>query len=67
MSVLLGWRRWVVRAMWVAAAGAAGPAVAAPASGEPLYFGVSGPLTGQNAQYGAQWKAGFDLDRKSVV
>ncbi len=28
---------------------------------EPLYFGVSGPLTGPNAQYGAQWKKGFDL------
>jgi branched-chain amino acid transport system substrate-binding protein len=34
---------------------------AAPASGEPVFFGVSGPLTGPNAQYGAQWKAGFDL------
>lgn len=66
MSVLLGWRRWVVRAMWVAAAGAAGPAAAAPASGEPLYFGVSGPLTGQNAQYGAQWKAGFDLALEQI-
>lgn len=31
------------------------------ASGEPILLGVSGPLTGQNAQYGAQWKAGFDL------
>ena len=28
---------------------------------EPITFGVSGPLTGPNAQYGAQWKAGFDL------
>ncbi|MDM0104624.1 ABC transporter substrate-binding protein [Variovorax sp. J22R24] len=36
-------------------------ATAAPAAGEPVWFGVSGPLTGQNAQYGAQWKAGFDL------
>lgn len=35
--------------------------MAAPATGEPVFFGVSGPLTGQNAQYGAQWKAGFDL------
>ncbi|WP_343547939.1 ABC transporter substrate-binding protein [Ralstonia sp.] len=52
--------------MWVAAASAAGPAVAAPASGEPLYFGVSGPLTGQNAQYGAQWKAGFDLALEQI-
>ena len=36
-------------------------ALAAPATGDPVWFGVSGPLTGQNAQYGAQWKAGFDL------
>lgn len=39
---------------------------AAPASGEPVWFGVSGPLTGQNAQYGAQWKAGFDLALEDV-
>jgi branched-chain amino acid transport system substrate-binding protein len=35
-------------------------ATAAP-SGEPVMIGVSGPLTGPNAQYGAQWKKGFDL------
>jgi branched-chain amino acid transport system substrate-binding protein len=40
--------------------------LAAPASGEPVYFAVSGPLTGQNAQYGAQWKAGFDLALDTV-
>src|SRR6266704_3369229 len=28
---------------------------------EPILIGVSGPLTGQYAQYGAQWKRGFDL------
>ncbi|WP_109475975.1 ABC transporter substrate-binding protein [Paraburkholderia sp. C35] len=38
-----------------------GVASAAPAAGEPVFFGVSDPLTGPNAQYGAQWKAGFDL------
>src|SRR6516162_7043725 len=31
------------------------------ATGEPVLIGVSGPLTGQYAQYGAQWKRGFDL------
>ena len=66
MSVLLGWRRWLVSAMGVAALAAAGQTNAAPASGEPLYFGVSGPLTGQNAQYGAQWKAGFDLALEQI-
>ena len=30
-------------------------------SSEPIMLGVSGPLTGPNAQYGAQWKQGFDL------
>ena len=33
----------------------------AQVSGEPVLLGVSGPLTGPNAQYGAQWKQGFDL------
>ena len=33
------------------------PALAA----DPILAGVSGPLTGPNAQYGAQWKRGFDL------
>src|SRR5690349_14368952 len=36
-------------------------AQAEPAKGEPITMGVSGPLTGPNAQYGAQWKQGFDL------
>ena len=36
-------------------------ALAQQAAGEPVMVGVSGPLTGQNAQYGAQWKKGFDL------
>ena len=30
-------------------------------SAEPILAGVSGPLTGPAAQYGAQWKRGFDL------
>jgi branched-chain amino acid transport system substrate-binding protein len=28
---------------------------------DPVLIGVSGPLTGPAAQYGAQWKKGFDL------
>lgn len=66
MSVLREWQRWVVGAMGVVALAAAVQANAAPASGDPLYFGVSGPLTGQNAQYGAQWKAGFDLALEQI-
>lgn len=33
---------------------------AAPTTG-PVYFGVSGPVTGPNAEYGRLWKQGFDL------
>ncbi len=43
-----------------ALAAAALPFASAQAA-EPVVLGVSGPLTGPNAQYGAQWKQGFDL------
>jgi branched-chain amino acid transport system substrate-binding protein len=33
----------------------------AHAQADPILIGVSGPLTGPNAQYGLQWKQGFDL------
>jgi branched-chain amino acid transport system substrate-binding protein len=39
----------------------AASAASAQTSGDPILIGVSGPLTGPNAQYGAQWKTGFDL------
>ncbi len=43
--------------------GAAGLLVSGPvrAEGDPVVVGVSGPLTGQYAQYGADWRRGFDL------
>jgi branched-chain amino acid transport system substrate-binding protein len=37
------------------------PAGGQPAGGQPIVVGVSGPLTGQYAQYGADWQRGFDL------
>jgi len=33
---------------------------------DTVYVGVSGPLTGPNAQYGAQWKDAFDLALEQV-
>lgn len=42
-------------------------ATEAPAqSSEPIYIGVSGPLTGNNARYGAQWIKGFDLALEEI-
>lgn len=40
--------------------------VPAAATTDPIYIGVSGPLTGQNARYGAQWKKGFDLALEEI-
>ena len=52
----------LARRTLLAATAAAGalPVLRARAA-EPITAGVSGPLTGPNAQYGAQWKRGFDL------
>jgi len=57
------WRRVLGTVAALAAAWglSTGAALAAGVSGEPVVVGVSGPLTGQDAQYGEQWKRGFDL------
>jgi branched-chain amino acid transport system substrate-binding protein len=50
-------------------AGTAGLLASTPlarAASDTATIGVSGPLTGPNAQYGAQWKAGFDLALEEV-
>jgi branched-chain amino acid transport system substrate-binding protein len=44
-----------------AATAAVGARTALAADDATVTVGVSGPLTGPNAQYGAQWKASFDL------
>jgi branched-chain amino acid transport system substrate-binding protein len=49
-----------------AAAVIAGASLRPARAEEPVVLGVSGPLTGPNAQYGAQWKAGFDLALEQV-
>jgi branched-chain amino acid transport system substrate-binding protein len=43
------------------AAGAALAAIPRARAADDIVLGVSGPLTGPNAQYGAQWKDGFDM------
>jgi branched-chain amino acid transport system substrate-binding protein len=60
-------RRMVVKgslAALLAGAAASRRALAEPS--EPITLGVSGPLTGPNAQYGTQWKQGFDLALEEV-
>jgi branched-chain amino acid transport system substrate-binding protein len=49
------------RALLLAAVATPFAARAQTPAGEPVIIGVSGPLTGQYAQYGAQWRRGFDL------
>jgi len=59
---------WTIVATVLAACIA--PQVGAPAQSAPttgsIYIGVSGPLTGAMAQYGAQWKKGFDLALEEI-
>jgi branched-chain amino acid transport system substrate-binding protein len=54
-------RRFFLGAAALVVAAGTAPLRAQTAKGDPIYLGVSGPLTGPNAQYGAQWKQGFDL------
>jgi branched-chain amino acid transport system substrate-binding protein len=55
-------RRSLVKGSFAAiVAGATVSRAAFADTSEPITLGVSGPLTGPNAQYGAQWKQGFDL------
>jgi branched-chain amino acid transport system substrate-binding protein len=55
---------------WLAgifAIGLLGGLAATPSrAADPIVLGVSGPLTGSNAQYGAQWKTGFDLALEAI-
>jgi branched-chain amino acid transport system substrate-binding protein len=53
-------RRFFTGAALAAVSGAA-LTRSAFAQSDPILIGVSGPLTGANAQYGLQWKQGFDL------
>jgi branched-chain amino acid transport system substrate-binding protein len=54
---------------WLLAAQGAFVRSAAAQSGDKaaVVIGVSGPLTGQYAQYGAQWRKGFDLALDEVI
>jgi branched-chain amino acid transport system substrate-binding protein len=55
-------RRTLVKGSFAAiVTGAAMSRAVLAQSSEPILLGVSGPLTGPNAQYGTQWKQGFDL------
>jgi branched-chain amino acid transport system substrate-binding protein len=38
----------------------------AHAASDPYWVGVTGPLSGQDAQYGEQWKRGFDLALEQI-
>jgi branched-chain amino acid transport system substrate-binding protein len=50
---------------WLLLAGTIGSALVAQNS-DPILVGISGPLTGPNAQYGIAWKKGFDLALEEI-
>lgn len=43
-----------------------GPGSGAAGSTEPILLGVSGPLTGDHAEYGKIWRKGFDLALEEI-
>jgi branched-chain amino acid transport system substrate-binding protein len=60
-------RRTLIKGSLAAIAGASMSRSALAQSSESILLGVSGPLTGPNAQYGAQWKQGFDLALDEIL
>jgi branched-chain amino acid transport system substrate-binding protein len=58
-------RRGLAGLALAGALSAALPALA-QTSGDPVLLGVSGPLTGPQAQYGTLWKQGFDLALEKI-
>jgi branched-chain amino acid transport system substrate-binding protein len=60
-------RSFVKGSLAAMVAGATASRAAFADSSEPITLGVSGPLTGPNAQYGAQWKQGFDLALDEIL
>ena len=54
-------RRTLVKSLMAAASAAAVARPMSALAADPIMLGVSGPVTGPYAQYGAQWKQGFDL------
>ncbi|MFM0224225.1 ABC transporter substrate-binding protein [Paraburkholderia dipogonis] len=43
-----------------------GGTMSAANAADPYWVGVTGPLSGQDAQYGEQWKRGFDLALEQI-
>ncbi|MDR1534802.1 MAG: ABC transporter substrate-binding protein [Planctomycetota bacterium] len=43
-----------------------GIGLSAAEAGEPIVFGVAGPLSGDNAEYGALWRRGFDIALEEI-
>ncbi|MDR1077192.1 MAG: ABC transporter substrate-binding protein [Propionibacteriaceae bacterium] len=56
----------LVVALTACAEAAGSAATGSPAADQPVRFGVSAPVTGQNAEYGRLWKQGFDLALKQL-
>jgi branched-chain amino acid transport system substrate-binding protein len=60
------WRRVVKLCTMVLGAALASSSGAAHAAADPYWVGVTGPLSGQDAQYGEQWQRGFDLALEQI-
>lgn len=69
MSILRNNKRSAARTLLQLAGAltiAFGVTMPAANAADPYWVGVTGPLSGQDAQYGEQWKRGFDLALEQV-
>ncbi|MFM0415273.1 ABC transporter substrate-binding protein [Paraburkholderia aromaticivorans] len=69
MSILRNNKRGAARTLLQLAGAltiALGGAMPAAHAADPYWVGVTGPLSGQDAQYGEQWKRGFDLALEQI-
>ncbi|MDR6496471.1 ABC transporter substrate-binding protein [Paraburkholderia sp. 22099] len=69
MSILWNNKRGAARTLLQLAGAltiAFGAAMPAANAADPYWIGVTGPLSGQDAQYGEQWKRGFDLALEQI-
>ncbi|MDQ0625932.1 ABC transporter substrate-binding protein [Paraburkholderia graminis] len=69
MSILRNNKRGAARTLLQLAGAltiAFGGTMSAANAADPYWVGVTGPLSGQDAQYGEQWKRGFDLALEQI-
>lgn len=65
-TAILGITGTIATAFILSGCATAGTSTPAEGSSEPIVIGVSGPLTGNQAEYGKNWQDGFELALEEI-